>query len=117
MGLSTVNAPTGGGACQNSVTRAATRRRVNFSAGPEIGVCGRVGRYFPTRLPPEGRSEGGALVGVLFGWNGGRRKISPIKVVGGKVFRRWSGFVKTVARSECDTVFGWVVGIDHAAKP
>ena len=49
-------------------------------------------RYFPTRLPPEGRSEGGTPVGVLFDYNGGRRKISLVKVVGGKVFRRWFGF-------------------------
>ena len=28
-----------------------------------------VGRYFPVRLPPEGRLEEGALVGVLFGRN------------------------------------------------
>ena len=62
----------------------------------EIGVCGRVGRYFPARLPSEGRSEGGASVGVLFGRNGGRRKISPVKVVGGKVFRRWFGFCKAL---------------------
>ena len=60
---------------------------VNFSDGPEIGMCGRVGRYFSTRLPSEGRSEGGALVGVLFGRNGGRRKISSVKVSDGKVFR------------------------------
>ena len=39
MGLSATDAPTGGGACKNSVTRAATRRCVNFSAGPEIGAC------------------------------------------------------------------------------
>ena len=32
----------------------------------------RVGRYFLARLPPEGRSEGGAHVGVLFDRNGGR---------------------------------------------
>ena len=40
---------------------------------------------FPVRLPPEGRSDGGAPVGVLFGRNGGCRKISPVKVAGGKV--------------------------------
>ena len=69
-----------------------TRRRVNFSAKPEIDVCGIVGRYFPTRLPPEGKLEGGALVGVLFGRNEGRRKILQEKVVGSKVFRQWFGF-------------------------
>ena len=69
MGLSTADAPTGGGACQNSVTRAA-------STGLKIGACGRVGRYFPARLPPEGRSKRGAPIGVLFGRNGGHRKIS-----------------------------------------
>ena len=74
MGLSTVDAPAGGGACQNSVTCAAMCRCVIFSSGPEIGACGHMGRYFPTRLPLEGRSEGGTLVGVLFGRNGGYRK-------------------------------------------
>ena len=49
---------------------------VNFSARPEIGVCGSMGRYFLVRLPSEGRSEGGAPIGVLFGWNG-VGKISP----------------------------------------
>ena len=44
---------------------------MNFSVGPEIGACGRMGRYFPARLPSEGRSEGGAPVGVLFNLNGG----------------------------------------------
>ena len=39
-----------------------------------------VGRFFSTRLPLEGRSERGALVGVLVGRNGGRQKISPKKV-------------------------------------
>ena len=48
--------------------------------------------YFLARLPSEGRSGGGAPVGVLFGRNGSRRKISLMKVVGGKVFRRWFGF-------------------------
>ena len=33
-----------------------------------------MGRYFPTRLPLDGRSERDALVGVLVGWNGDRRK-------------------------------------------
>ena len=51
-----------------------------------------VGRYFPARLPSKGRSEGGAPIGVLFNRNGGRRKISPVKVVDDKVFRRWFGF-------------------------
>ena len=40
-------------------------------------MCGCVGRYFPTRLPPEGRSKRGAHVGVLVGHNGGRRKKLP----------------------------------------
>ena len=73
MGLSAADAPVGGGACQNSVSRASMRRCVNFSARSEIVACGRLGRYFPVRLPPEGRSEGGALVGVLFGRNEGCR--------------------------------------------
>ena len=47
-----------------------------------------MGRYFPARLPSEGRLEGGAPVGVLLCRNGGHWKISPVKVVGGKVFRR-----------------------------
>ena len=51
-----------------------TRRRVNFSTGPEIGACGHVERYFPTRIPPEGRSDRGTLVGVLVSRNGGRWK-------------------------------------------
>ena len=88
MGLSAVDAPVGGGTCPYSVSRAATRWRVNFSPRLEIGACGHVGRYFSVRLPPNGRLEGGALVGVLFGRNGGRRKISPVKVSGSKVFRR-----------------------------
>ena len=46
---------------------------MNFSAGPEIDACGRVGRYFLARLPPEGRSEGGTPIGVLFVQNGSRR--------------------------------------------
>ena len=62
-------------------------------------MYGYVGRYFPTRLPPDGRSEGGTPVGVLFGWNGSRQKILPVKVADSKVFRRW------------------VVGIDHTTKP
>ena len=33
-----------------------------------------MGRYFPTRLPPKGRSERGTPVGVLVGHNGGHRK-------------------------------------------
>ena len=39
MGLSAVDALVGGGTCKNNVTRAATRRRVNSRAGPEISVC------------------------------------------------------------------------------
>ena len=42
MGLSAADAPTGGGACKNSVTCAVMRRRVNSRVGPEIGECGRV---------------------------------------------------------------------------
>ena len=57
-----------------------------------MGACGRVRCYFPARISPEGRSEGDALVGVLFSRKGGRRKISPVKVAGGKVLRRWFGF-------------------------
>ena len=91
MGLSAVEAPTGGGACKNSVTCAATRQRVDFSVGPEIGACECVCSCFPVRLPLEGRSEGVALVGVLFGRNGGHRKISLAKVASGKVLRRWFG--------------------------
>ena len=33
------------------------RRCVNFSAGLEINVCRRLEKYFPAKLPPEGRSE------------------------------------------------------------
>ena len=39
MGFSAADAPAGGGVCKNSVTHAAMRRHVNFSAGPEIGAC------------------------------------------------------------------------------
>ena len=67
MGSSTVEAPIGGGVCPSSVSLASTRLRVNFNAGLDIDACGRVGRYFPMRLPPKGRSEGGTLLGVLFG--------------------------------------------------
>ena len=42
MGLSVAGALSEGGACKNSVTRAATLRRVNFSVGSEIGACERV---------------------------------------------------------------------------
>ena len=42
MGLSVADAPAGGGACKNSVTRAAMCRHVNFSFGPEVGACERV---------------------------------------------------------------------------
>ena len=38
MGLSTANAPTGGGACGNSVSCTATHGHVNFSAGLKIGI-------------------------------------------------------------------------------
>ena len=76
------------------------RRMVNFSVAPEIGTCGRVGRYFPTRLPPEGRSEGGSPVGVLFGRNGGRRKISPVKVAGSKCSN--DGLASVRLREDCN---------------
>ena len=39
MGLSAADALAGGGVCKNSVTCAATRRRVNSCAGPEIDEC------------------------------------------------------------------------------
>ena len=42
MGLLAVDAPAGGGACKNGVTRAATRRRMNSRAGLEIGAFERV---------------------------------------------------------------------------
>ena len=42
MGLSTADAPAGGGVCKNSVTRAATCRRVNSRTRPEIGAFERV---------------------------------------------------------------------------
>ena len=92
MGLSAADAPAGGGTCPNNVSRATTCQRLNFSTRQEIDACGHIGRYFLTRLSPEGRSEGGAPIGVLFGHNGGRRKISSVKVSGEKVFRRWFGF-------------------------
>ena len=88
MGLSAADAPTGGSACKNIVTRAATRRRVDFSAEPKIGTCEHVCSCFPMRLSPEGRSEEVALDGVPFDRNGGHRKISLVKVVGSKVLRR-----------------------------
>ena len=62
MGLSTADAPTGGGACKtvsNAPTRGFQRRTRDW----------RVCSYFSARLPPKGRSEGGAPVGVLFGRN------------------------------------------------
>ena len=73
IGLSAVDTPVGGGACPNSVSRATKRWLLNFSVGPEIGMCGHMGKYFSARLPLEGRSERGAPVGVLFGRNGGCR--------------------------------------------
>ena len=66
MNLSVADTLAGGGVCTNSVSCAATRRRVNFSARLEISACGLVGSYFPARIPLEGRSEGGAPVGVHF---------------------------------------------------
>ena len=76
-------------------------RRVNFSIGSEISTCGHVGRYFPARLPPEGRLEGGTPVGVLFGQNGGHRKISPVKVAGSKVSD--DGLASMRLREDCNT--------------
>ena len=38
MDLSAADAPAGGSACKNNVTRAATRWPVNSRAGPEIGA-------------------------------------------------------------------------------
>ena len=66
MSSLTANTPVGGGACPKSVSCATADRRLAH-----------VGRYFPMRLPPEGRSERGAPIGVLFGRNGGRRKMLP----------------------------------------
>ena len=57
-----------------------------------MGACGPVQCYFPARISPGGRSEGDAPVGVLFGRKGGRRKISSVKVAGGKVLQRWFDF-------------------------
>ena len=42
MGLSAADAPAGGGACKNSVTRAATCRRVNSCTEQGIDECERV---------------------------------------------------------------------------
>ena len=50
---------------------------MSFNAGLEIGVCRRVEKYFPARLPSEGRSERDVLVGVLVGRNRGRQKKLP----------------------------------------
>ena len=61
----------------------------------------RMGRCFWARLPSEGRSERGALVGVLVGRNGGRQKILSEKVADDRVFRRRL----------------WVARIAHTAKP
>ena len=98
MCLSAEDAPARGDACKNSVTRTATSRRVNFSAGSEIGACEHMRSYFQARLPPKGRSERGTPVCELFDRNGGRWKISPIKVVGGKVLRRWFGLCEASFR-------------------
>ena len=87
IGLLAADAAAGGGAWQNIASSTAMHWCVKFSAVPEIGACGHVGRYFPAKLPSEGRSKRGASVGVLIGWNGGRRKISSEKVSSGRVFR------------------------------
>ena len=72
----------------NSVSRAAMRRHVNFSAGLNISACRPVERCFLMRLPSECRSERDAPVGMLVDRNGGRRKVSPEKVACCRVFRR-----------------------------
>ena len=92
MGLSAANAPPRGVARVKTVSHAPLRANARIS-GPNrrskrVSKCS----CFPARLPPEGRSKGVAPVGVLFGRNGGSRKISPVKVANGKVLRRWFGF-------------------------
>ena len=76
---------------------------------------------FPARFRTEGRSERDASIGVLFGQNGGSRKTSLEKGTCDRVFQRWlwlpCGFVTTITQPECDTVIGWIVGIDHTANP
>ena len=49
----------------------------------------RMERCVLARFPLEGRSVRDAPVGVLVCRNRGHQKISPEKVVGNKVFRRW----------------------------
>ena len=69
---SATNDAAGGGTWPNSISRAATRRRMNFSVELKIGTCQCVERCFLARLPPKCRSERDAPVGVLIGRNGGR---------------------------------------------
>ena len=74
IGSFAANAVAGRGVWQYSASCAAMRWCMNFSTGPEIGECGRMGRYFSAMLPLEGRSERGTPIAVLVGRNGGRRK-------------------------------------------
>ena len=84
MGLLAVDAPTGGGTCKKQChTRRHALARGFLRRIGDRRVCS----CFPARLPLEGRSEGVTSVGVLFDRNGGRRKISSVKVAGGKVLR------------------------------
>ena len=57
-----------------------------------------VGRYFLTRLPPEGRSERGALVGVLVDQNGGCRKILSKKLSVAEYFDDGCGLLELTTR-------------------
>ena len=52
------------------------------------GVWRGVEKCFSARLPPKCRLERDVPVDVLVGLNEGRRKISPKKVAGDKVFQR-----------------------------
>ena len=54
-------------------------------------------RYFLTMLPPEGRLEGGAPIGVLFGWNGDRQK----KLLVARCFD--NGLASIRLREDCNT--------------
>ena len=47
---------------------------MNFNTELKIGMCRCVERCFPTKLPPECRSERDTPVGVLVDQNGDRRK-------------------------------------------
>ena len=74
---------------------------MNFNAKPKINAFRHVGKYFPKKLPSEGRLERDAPIGVFVGQNEGHWKILPKKVADGRVF-----FWRL-----------WVVRIDHTAKP